>query len=186
MPRLGFVGHNTYQVVTTRELCRQLERVRHVDRLHDLVRPLPIHIVLLVDLEPGAHAGSLRCIRDGSEQHVRDGPRVGGRIPLDLDGVAGLRSNGSHPRGDLVAVDVARNVVAGHVRDRVVAWGFPDADFVAWGDIVDPELVEVLVGSCHCCQRGDQNNRNVHFRRTVLLLRLQMVCVVIHGLKRVN
>lgn len=179
MPRLGFIGHNTYQVITTRELCRQLERVRHVHRLHDLVRPLPIHIVLLVNLEPGAYAGSLRSIGNGSEQHVRDGTWVRGRVPLDLDGVASLRGNRGHSRGDLVAVDVARNVVAGHVRDRIVAWGFPDADFVAWRDIVDPELVEVLVGSCHCCQRGDQNNRNVHFCRIRLLSRLRFLRVMI-------
>lgn len=152
--------------------------MRHVYRLHDLVCPLPIHIVLLINLEPGAYAGSLGSIGHGSHQHVRDGAWVRGRVPLDLDGVASLRSNGGHPRGDRVAVDVARNVIAGHVRDGIVAWGFPDADFVAWGDIVDPELVEVLVGSCHCCQRGDQNNWNVHFRRIRLLSRRRFLRVM--------
>lgn len=145
--------------------------MRHVHGHHDLVRPLAVDIVLLVNLDPLAHTGGLRGIGDGAEQHMRDRAGVCGRVPLDLDGVASLGGDGRHARGDLVAVDVACDVVAVHVCDGAVAWGLPDSDLVAWGDPVDPELVDVLVRSGYRSQRGDENNWKIHFGATRSLSR---------------
>lgn len=120
--------------------------MRHVLRLHNLIRPLPIHIIHLINLCPRPDTRRLRGIADGAKEHVRDGTRVRGRVPCHLDRVTSLGGDGGHARGHYVAVDVAGNVVAGDVRDGIVARGHADSDLVPGRDAVDPELVEVLVG----------------------------------------
>lgn len=82
-----------YQIVAACQLSRQREIVRHPSRLHDLVRPLSVSIIELVDFVPGSHARRLRCIRHWSVEHVGDGAGMSGLIPLDLDAVASFRSD---------------------------------------------------------------------------------------------
>ena len=136
----------TYQIVATGKFGGQLELVGHILRLHDLVGPLSVGIVELVDLEPRANAGCLLGIGDRSVEEVGDGPRVRRRVPLDLDGVACFgRTYGNRRRHD-VAVHVAGDVVRLHVRHRVVRRRHADACLVPWRHSVDPKLVEVLMG----------------------------------------
>lgn len=76
---------------------------------------------------------------------MRDRTGVARVIPADLDRIA----FGSFDRLDtraLGAADVADNVVTRHIRNGAVAWRHPDSDLTARRDIVDPELLEVLMG----------------------------------------
>lgn len=115
----------------------------HVVCAHDLVRPLSINVVELVNLEPGSDTGGILCGVDRAEKHVSDGSGVAGLVPLNLDGVSLVGSDGV---GDTsLSVDVAGNVFAGNVGYRAVGWGHPNADLVTRSHIIDPELVEILV-----------------------------------------
>lgn len=84
----------------------------HVDNLHDLVSPLPVDVVLLVDLKPARACprGRGRAAH-GPVQHVCDGARVRRGVPLHFDRVAGLHGH----RRD------ARAFGPAHVADYVVA-----------------------------------------------------------------
>lgn len=125
----------------------ELELVRGVVGLHDLVGPLAVDLVLLVDLEPSStDTVGLAGVVDGTVQEVGDGAGVAGVVPLDLDGVAFLRGDSLDARRNLGAADVAGHVLGCHVLDGAVGGRHPDTDLVARGLIVDPELVEVLVG----------------------------------------
>lgn len=100
------------EVLAAGETGGQLELVGHVGRLHDLVGPLAIDLVLLVDLEPAStDTGSLGGVVDGSVEEVSDGARVAGGVPLDLDGVALSGGDGLDARGNLGAANVASHVV---------------------------------------------------------------------------
>lgn len=88
----------------------------HVDSLHDLVGPLAVDVVLLVDLEPaGAYPRGRGRAAHGPVQHVRDGARVRRRVPLHFNRVAGLRGHRRDARS-LGPTHVADYVVACHVR----------------------------------------------------------------------
>jgi hypothetical protein len=102
----------TYKVIPTCQVRRQFKLIRHALCGHDLVGPLPADKLDLVDLGPVADAGSHGGIGDGAEEVVGDGARVGGLVPLDLDGVACVGGDGLDTRGDAVAVDIAGYVVA--------------------------------------------------------------------------
>ena len=135
------------QVLAGSQAGGQLELVGAVAGLHDLVGPLAADLVLLVDLEPArTDAVGLAGIVHGAVQEVGNGTRVAGVVPLHLDGVALGGGDRLDARGHLGAPHVARHVVGGYVRDGAVGRGHPDADLVAWCLVVDPELVEVLVG----------------------------------------
>tara|TARA_R110002003_G_scaffold191_19_gene14848 strand:- start:14250 stop:14675 length:426 start_codon:yes stop_codon:yes gene_type:complete len=133
----GKEGNGTYKILSAGKTSRKLEFMRHVRRLHDFIRPLAIHIVELVDLEPAcALACRRRRVVDG-EQEVRDGAWVARRVPLHFDRVA---CGGFH-RGDGAAVSrrhVAGHVGRGDIHDGRVGGRHPDADLVAGRLVVDP------------------------------------------------
>jgi hypothetical protein len=121
--------------------------VGHVVSTHDLVRPLPINVVKLIDLEPSrTDTSNLRGIIDGTEKEMRDWSGVAGLIPLNLDSVALVRGDSLNSRGNLVSVHVAGHGIAGNIFDRGVRRRHPDSGLITWGLAIDPELVEVLVG----------------------------------------
>ena len=135
------------QVLSACETSGKLELVGHVGGLHNLVGPLAVDLVELVDLEPaGANTGSLGSVVDRSIQEMSDRTRVTGGVPLNFDGVALGSLNSLNTRWHLVAIDVAGHIVRLYICDRTVGGRHPDADLVARGLIIDPELVEVLVG----------------------------------------
>ena len=103
------------QVVAAGQVGGQLEAVRHILRLHDLVCPFAVDVVELVDLGPGADARGLLRVGDGAKEAVGDGARVRGGVPLDFDGVAGLGAADGDGAGDDVAVYVAGYVVGCYV-----------------------------------------------------------------------
>lgn len=114
---------------------------------HDLVGPLSVDVVNLVDLEPsGSNARFLRGIVDGAEKEVGDWARVAGSVPADGNAVSLAGSNGVNARRDGAASDVAGHIVASDVCHGAVARWHPQADLVSRRHIVDPHLVEVLVG----------------------------------------
>lgn len=146
------------EVLAASKAGGQLELVGHVVGLHDLVGPLAIDLVLLVDLEPaGTDTGSLASIIDGSVEEVSDGAGVARVVPLDLDGVTLSSLDGLNTRGNLGSADVAGHVVGLDVGDGAVGWRHADTDLVAGGLIVDPELVEVLV-SRHSAEKGGSDD----------------------------
>ena len=135
------------EVFSTGKASRQLELMRHVGRLHDLVGPLAVDLVQLINLKPtSANTGSLGSVVDRSIQEMSDRTRVTGGVPLNFDGVALGSLNSLNTRWHLVAIDVAGHIVRLYICDRTVGGRHPDADLVARGLIIDPELVEVLVG----------------------------------------
>lgn len=135
------------EILSAGETSGELELVGHVGGLHDLVGPFAVDLVELVDLEPAsADTSSLGRIVDWSVQEVGDGTGVAGGVPLDLDGVAFGGLDGFNAGRHLAAVYVASHVVGLYVCDGAVGGRHPDADLVAGCLIVDPELVEVLVG----------------------------------------
>lgn len=88
----------------------------HIDGLHDLVGPLPVNVVLLVDLEPAcAYSRGRYRAAYGPVQHVCDGARVRRGVPLHFDRVAGLRGHRRDARA-LGPAHVTDYVVARHVR----------------------------------------------------------------------
>lgn len=137
--------------------------MRHLDRFHNLIRPLPIHITLFINLDPAPHPALQRRIPDRPEQEMRDRPRMCRRVPLDFDRVA--RSGGADGFGARhgVATHVAGDVVGANVRDGAVGGGHADALLEAGGDGVDPELVEVLVGLNGREGKGEEEGGGVHF-----------------------
>ena len=148
----------TEKVLYVGKTSRQLELARHVVGLHDLIGPLAINVVLLVNLEPACtNASRLRGIINGSEQKVRNGTQVTGVIPLHLDGVALGGINRQDASGDLGAVNVAGHVVGLDVSDRAVGGWHTDADLIARSNIVHPKLVKVLV-SRDCAKEGGSND----------------------------
>jgi hypothetical protein len=152
------------EVLSTREAGRQLELMGHVVRLHDLVGPLAIDLVKLINLEPAsADASSLGRVVDGSVQEVSDGARVTGGVPLNLDGVALSGRNGLNARGHLAAADVAGHVIRCYVCDGAVGGRHPDTDLVTGGLIVDPELVKVLVSRDGAEESGSDDSLGEHF-----------------------
>lgn len=147
----------------------------HVVLLHDLVGPLAVDLVELVNLEPSStDAGSLGSIVDGSVEHVGDRTWVAGLVPLDLDSVALGGSNGLDTGGDLGAADVADDVVAGYVGDGTVGWWHPDANLVTGGNIVDPELVKVLVSRDGGEESAGENGLGEHLEVSKLCRRCDM------------
>ena len=131
-------SEGTYQVLAARETSRQIELVGHVDRPHDLVGPLSINVVELVDLEPAsAHTSGGRSIVDRAEEHVGDWARVSRAIPLHLDAVALAGLDGLDNRRSR-RHNVAGDVVARHVGDWAVGRRHPNADLVAGRLIVYP------------------------------------------------
>ena len=66
--------------------------------------------------------------------------------PLDFDFVALAGVDGLDARWDCGAANVADEVVAGKILDRAVVGWHADADLFSRGYIVDPELLEVLMG----------------------------------------
>lgn len=137
--------------------------MRHLHRLHNLIRPLSINVADLINLYPAPHPALLRGIPDRPEQEVRDRPWVRRRVPLDFDRVA--RGGGADGFGARhgVAVHIAGDVVGADVGDGAVGGGHADALLEAGGDAIDPELVEVLVGLD--CREGEweEEGRGVHF-----------------------
>lgn len=151
------------QVLARSEAGGQLELVGAVASLHDLVGPLAGDLVLLVDLEPaGADAVGLAGIIDRAVEEVGNGAWVAGVVPLDLDGVALGGGDGLDARGHLGAAHVAGHVVGGYVRDGAVGGRHPHADLVARCLVVDPELVEVLVGGGHAEEGGGEDSLGEH------------------------
>lgn len=135
------------EVLSAGKTSGELELVGHVGCLHDLIGPLAVNLIQLVDLEPAsANTSSLRCVIDGTVQEVGDGTGVAGGVPLDLDGVALSGLDGLNARRYFTAVDIAGHVVRLYVCDGAVRWRHPDTDLVARCFVVDPELMEVLVG----------------------------------------
>lgn len=157
------VGKETYQVVARLKVVRQLKLMCHLHRLHNLIRPLSIHIALLIDLDPAPHPALLRRIPDRPEQEMRDRPRMRRRVPLDFDRVA--RGGGADGFGARhgVAAHIAGDVVGADVGDGAVGGGHADALLEAGGDAVDPELVEVLVGLDGREGKGEEKGGDVHF-----------------------
>lgn len=146
------------EVLAACEAGGQLEFVGHVAGLHDLVGPLAINLVNLINLEPsGTNTSGLAGVVDGSVQEVSDGAGVARVVPLDLDGVALSSGDGLDTRGNLGAADVASHVIGGHILDGAVGGWHPDTDLVAGCLIVDPELVEVLV-SRDSAEKGGSND----------------------------
>lgn len=132
------------EVLAAGEAGRELELVAHVLGAHDLAGPLAVDVIELVDLEPRSNTSGILGGVDGAEQHVSDGSRVARLVPLDLDGVSLAGLNGV---GDTsLSVDVAGHVLAGDIGHGAVRGRHPNADLVARGLSIDPELVEVLVG----------------------------------------
>ena len=151
------------QVLARSEAGGQLELVGAVAGLHDLVGPLAGDLVLLVDLEPAsADAIGLAGIIDRAVQEVGDGAWVAGVVPLDLDGVALGGGNGLDAGGHLGAAYVAGHVVGCYIGDGAVGGRHPDADLVAGCLVVDPELVEVLVGGGHAEEGGSEDSLGEH------------------------
>lgn len=85
------------------------------------------------------------------------------RVPLDLDYVASGGSADGFGARHGVAIDVAGDVVGGHISDGAVGGGHADAHLEAGGDAVDPELVEVLVGLDGREGDGKQEGGGMHF-----------------------
>ena len=151
------------KVLSASETSGQLELVCHVGGLHDLVGPLAIDLVLLVDLEPaGADTSSLAGVIDRAVQEVGDGSGVAGRVPLNLDGVAFSGLDGLDTGGNLGAVDVASHVIGLYVGDGAVGGRHTDTDLVAGSLIVDPKLVEVLVSRGSAEQGGSDDSLGEH------------------------
>lgn len=90
---------------------REGERICHVDSFHDLVRPLAVYIIQLVDLDPSSNASSLCCICHWAVEEVRDGTRVSGGIPLHLDRIACFGSVDGFGARDDIAINVAGNII---------------------------------------------------------------------------
>jgi hypothetical protein len=141
----GKEGGVTYEVLSACEAGRQLEFVRHVVGLHDFAGPLSVDGVELVNLEPSGSCTGVGCGIVYGLEEVGDGTGVAGVVPLDLDGVTSAGLDGLDG-GWVGGRNVAGHVVALDISDGAVGGWHPDADLVARGLIVDPELVEVLVG----------------------------------------
>lgn len=152
----------TYEILAAGEAGWELELVRHVVRLHDFARPLSSFGVEFIDLEPAAAYTRVgRCIVDGLEE-VCDRAWVAGVVPLDFDAVACFGVDG-HDGGTRGARHIAGHVIAGYILDGGVAWWHPDADLVAWGGIIDPELMEVLVGGGSSHEGCSKKSLGEHF-----------------------
>lgn len=151
------------EVLSAGEAGRQLELVGHVAGLHDLVGPLAVDLILLIDLEPASTDTScLRSIVDGSVQEVSDGARVARAVPLDLDGVTLSGGNGLDARGNLGTTDVASHIVRLDIGDGAIGRRHPNANLVAGSLIVDPELVEVLVSGGSAEKGGSNDSLGEH------------------------
>jgi len=127
----------TYEVLSRCEASRELELVGHVACAHDLVGPLSIDVVLLVNFEPSSTDTSCSgSIVDGKEE-VGNGAGMTRLIPLDLDAVSSSGLNGLH--STLAGRrDVASHVVARDIGHRAVGRRHPNSDLVPRSLVVDP------------------------------------------------
>jgi hypothetical protein len=79
---------------------------------------------------------------------------MGGGVPLHFDGIACPHSDHGDARGNLVAVDIAGDVIACYIGHRVVVGRHSDGSLITGGDSIDPELVEVLVSCCNAYEES--------------------------------
>jgi hypothetical protein len=144
----------TYKVLSACQAIRKLEFMHEVVRLHHIACPLSVGKVQFVDLEPPITDASIcNSVFDGFEK-VGDGTGVHEGGPLDLDGVASLGFDCRDSRCALDG-DVTGHVVALDICYGRVVWCLPNADVEAGRLVVDPYLLQDLVGR----GSGDQSSR---------------------------